>query len=257
MLEVGSRVALVVGVVLSIVGVTPLAHAHDGRDTSFWGYVNSEDIFTPQGANDDAFNGVKVFLSSPRHKSSGSKGECRPGRDENVNGRVWNMFAADGHYYGTADLETSPIRNLHGRGYKVLVSKNIRDNGYTANRNRSQAWGSKVHIITHTNGSAAGVCSSSSPSYFLVIWEHDNDARDDRDLAAALKAELGGPAPGGERMWRETGLAELEANRVYGDAYVELGFHTKPAAQKWLKNRSKYNAYRYGFAMDQYLDYPY
>src|SRR5262245_9876437 len=45
--------------------------------------------FEPQGV---AWNGVKVYLSSPRHASSGSRGEC--GWEENINGRIFNLYAA-------------------------------------------------------------------------------------------------------------------------------------------------------------------
>src|SRR4029453_1966740 len=37
-------------------------------------------------------HGTRVYLSSPRHSSSGSRGEC--GWEENVNGRTANMWAA-------------------------------------------------------------------------------------------------------------------------------------------------------------------
>ncbi|MGH9290197.1 MAG: hypothetical protein ACRD0V_18200 [Acidimicrobiales bacterium] len=67
---------------------------------------------------------TRVYLSSPRHASSGSRGEC--GWEENVNGRTANMWAA------TAD--TSSYQGLAGRDYLVYVSANARDDGYLLNR---------------------------------------------------------------------------------------------------------------------------
>lgn len=121
-------VVLVLAIALGLT-LSSAAVAHDGSDTTKYGIKDRNDKFIPNDG-DQAFNGFKVFLSSPRHRGSGSKGECRnPGREENVNGRKFNWEAANGGYY---KLEWKghkyPLANVHGRGYKVLVSKNLRDN---------------------------------------------------------------------------------------------------------------------------------
>lgn len=236
------------------VGIAP-AQAHDGSNTPTLGYVSQTDNFLPMGANDQAYNGVKVYLSSPRHTDSGSRGECKnPGKHENVNGRRWNKIAANGNHYGTNHDPAFSLRNLHGRGYKVMVSPNTRkSSGYLDNRNLSRNWGAKVHIVTHSNANTG--CNQPT-KYFLTMWKDDNDARDDKDLASGIKSYLGGPTPGTAKMWRSTGLAELSTGAQYGDAYVELAFHDNRASQKWLNNKTLYNAYRYGVAVDNYLNYP-
>ena len=211
---------------------TPPAMAHDGSNTLRLGIANDEDTFSPFGVSDDNFNGFKVFLSSPRHDDSDSRGECtNPGRQENVNGRQWNWMAANGNYYDTVYDPSNHSRNLHGRGYKVHVSRNTKDNGYVANRTMSQNWGAQLHVVTHTNADGSTGCSSESANYFLAEWEHDGNAYDDRDLAQAFHDRMKDVAPGGQNIWRATNLAELETNAPRGDAYIELVFHTKPAAQ--------------------------
>jgi hypothetical protein len=59
-------------------------------------------------SRDVPWNGVKVYLSSPRHASSGDRGEC--GWEENVNGRIFNLYAADLN-------ESDALGTLTTRGY--------------------------------------------------------------------------------------------------------------------------------------------
>jgi hypothetical protein len=89
----------------------------------------------------EAGHGTRVYLSSPRHSSSGSRGEC--GWEENVNGRTANMWAA------TAD--TSTDQGLAGRNYLAYVSANAKDNGFLQNREESNNLGAQVHVPVHTN----------------------------------------------------------------------------------------------------------
>lgn len=227
------------------------AQAHDGGDTNIFGIVDRGDTFAPTGAYDDPFNGFKVFLSSPRHADSGNRGECmNPGRQENVNGRQFGWRAGNGNFYDGAKQPTWSIRNLHGRGYKVFLSRNSKDNGYLLNRDKSRNWGSTVHIITHTN--AAGGCDSNA-SYLLAIWNQDNDRRLARKLGSILNENV----PGSYQNWQSTGLAELSTNATRGDAYIELQFHDNQATQSWLYDKAhKQAAYMYGLALDDRFGYP-
>jgi hypothetical protein len=227
----------------------PPALAHDAADSSPTAVTTAEDRFAPFGQNDDPYNGYRVYLSSPRHRESGRKGECRnPGHEENVNGRRWNWYAANGTYIGDTHAPTSHGRNLHARGYGVIVSPNSRDNGYLQNLSASRNWGSDLHIVTHTNGIAG--CPSSA-SYLLTMWNSGTD----HALAAELGRVLDGGIPGGLRGWAAD-FAELSTNASRGDAYVELQFHDNPVTNAWLYRKTINHAWRYGYAVDRYLGYP-
>ena len=247
---------------LGLLGLAPLlaaglgspVAAHDGNDTQILGLVHTGDRFVPTGPHDDAFNGFKVYLSSPRHAASGNKGECRnPGYQENVNGRQWNWRAANGNFYADNYNTENHLRNLHGRGYKVHVSRNTRDNGYLENRTASRNWGAQLHIVTHTNGTTG--CDTDN-NYLLTLWENDADRYDDRDLANALLTTMNPDVLGPGYLRRNTGLAELETGASRGDAYVELQFHDNQRTQRWIYNNSYRRAYLYGLAVDGYLGYP-
>lgn len=112
-----------------------------------------DDAYDPFGLPGQEWNGQKVYLSSPRHSNSGNRGECfNPGREENVNGRYWNHFAANSNYYNdSVTTSTSEFRNLRSRGYKVTVGANARDDGFLMNQEASNNWGANVHLVTHTN----------------------------------------------------------------------------------------------------------
>jgi hypothetical protein len=163
---------------------------------------------------------TRVYLSSPRHASSGSRGEC--GWEENVNGRTANMW--------TATADTASYKGLAGRDYLVYVSANARDDGYLLNRQESNNLGAQVHIPTHTNANGAG-CGDAA-QYVLVMFK-EGDAK-----SAALKdqllAKLDPVVPGHKNSWNCFGqLAECSANAPHV-AYVELFFHTNKAAADWF-----------------------
>lgn len=113
----------------------------------------------------------------------------------------------------------------------------------------SQNWGSHAHIITHSN---ANVGCHNSINHFLTIYEHAND----HTLAENLEARLNPAVPGSASQRHETVWAELEANRQYGDTYVELQFHTNSSTQAWLHGGSHQAAYNYGVAVDITIGYP-
>ncbi len=210
-----TRLGLVVLLLLSLTSVRP-AVAHDGTASSPEGISGGDFIISPSGGSDDAFNGYRVFLSSPRHADSGSRGECtNPGRQENVNGRFWNWYAANGNSVGTYYDTTNRSRNLHSRGYSVRVSKNSKDNGYLENSQTSANWGSHIHVVTHTN--ALGGCGNAA-DYLLTIWNQAND----HQLADIFRPNLNSAIPGSTTNWQDTGLAELNTNRPLGDVYIEL-----------------------------------
>jgi hypothetical protein len=162
---------------------------------------------------------TRVYLSSPRHASSGSRGEC--GWEENVNGRTANMWAA------TAD--TPSYQGLAGRNYLVYVSANAKDDGYLLNREESNNLGAQVHIPTHTN---ANVGCGDSAQYVLAMFK-EGDANSTR-LRDQLLAKLDPVVPGGRNSWNCFGrFAECSANAPHV-AYLELLFHTNKAATDWF-----------------------
>lgn len=248
--------------ILTMIFAMNPAEAHDDSDTSKYGITGSNDRFSP-GNGDTPFNGFKVFLSSPRHADSGSRGECwNPGRQENVNGRKFNWQAANGGYYKTEWYGQQSVANVHGRGYKVFVSNNQKDDGYLSNRDKSRAWGSDLHIVTHTNSTTG--CNTSN-DYLLTLWNDSND----QDLAASVGPSLNKGFPNvsdgvtgpGKRAKASEFLgwtpAELHTDRPYGDVYVELQFHDNQSTQTWIHNKSNPKAADlYGWAIDNYLNYP-
>jgi hypothetical protein len=217
------------------------------------GITSTNYYFSPSGSTDDPYNGYKVFLSSPRHADSGSRGECRsPGYEENVNGRQFNIAAANGVYM--LDKYTAypndHNRNVHARGYQVAVSRNSHDDGYLDNRTLSRNWGANLHIITHTNATSG--CGSATQNYLLTMYEDSND----QVLASRLRTELDPYVPGSSQLVHRTDLAELATNASNGDAYVELQMHDVQSTQQWIYDTSFTVAYRYGVAIDAYLGYP-
>ena len=253
-------VAVAVGVSALFMSI-PAAQAHDDAATSQYGIVTTHDWFQP-GSGDDASNGFKVFLSSPRHSDSGSRGECtNPGREENVNGRKFNWEAANGGYYAGSWYGKEGLANLHGRGYHVLVSKNPRDGDWIQNRDKSRSWGSDVHIVTHTNATTG--CDAAG-NYLLTLWNDTNDQNLAAEVGPSLNTGFGvgdgvpGPGQRGKAVdilgWTP---GELLTNRPRGDVYVELQFHDNQSTQTWIHDDSKRDAAcLYGWAVDKHLGYP-
>jgi hypothetical protein len=163
---------------------------------------------------------TRVYLSSPRHASSGGRGEC--GWEENVNGRVANMW--------TATADTPSTTGLAGRNYLVYVSANSRENGFLQNREESNNLGAQVHIATHTNANGAG-CGDAAQYLLVMFKEGDANSTALRDQ---LVAKLDPVVPGHWNSWNCFGqLAECSANAPHV-AYVELFFHTNQAATDWF-----------------------
>ena len=164
-------------------------------------------------------NGVRIYLSSPRHSTSGSRGEC--GWEENINGRLVNLEAATGSYgaYGLAD----------DWEYEVVVSGNPHDDGYLQNREASNNFGADVHLVTHSNANGAG-CGDSA-QYVLTMFRSTNS--NSVALANQLATALDPVVPGHKNSWNCDGLAECGALAPHV-AYLELFFHTNPAAENWF-----------------------
>jgi hypothetical protein len=172
------------------------------------------ETFEPRGV---AWNGVRVYLSSPRHASSGERGEC--GWEENVNGRIFNLYAADLNDSGDT---------LSSRGYQTRVSPNSRDDGWRLNRDESDNWGADVHIVTHTN---AYVGCDNTAQYLLVMYK-TGDANS-IGLKDHLLGRLDPQVPGGQNSWNCDNLGECAASAPH-IAYIELFFHTNQAAADWF-----------------------
>jgi hypothetical protein len=187
---------------------------------------------------DVPWNGVKVYLSSPRHASSGDRGEC--GWEENINGRIFNLYAAD-----LNDSET--LGTLTTRGYETRVSPNSRDDGWRLNRDESDNWGANVHIVTHTN--AFQGCGSTA-QYLLIMFK-TGDANS-IDLKNRLLQQLDPQIPGGQNSWNCDNLGECAANAAH-IAYIELFFHTNQAATDWFNGPGTDPEATGGMAASPYL----
>ena len=204
---------------------------------------------------DRAFNGNRVYLSSPTHTDSGSRGEL--GWEENINGRHWNVYSANGNYL-RSEVSTSQYRSLTSRGYKVVVSQNGRNGDFLANRNNSDNWGADVHIVTHTNAGGG--------NYFLVMIDDATNTSMDRTLSSELAVRVGSGTPGSDvestdNSGYASNLGELTALAPY-NAYVELIFHDTQSHVDWLGSGTnwgqavKEHGWRYGWAIDRTLGYP-
>lgn len=192
------------------------------------------------------WNGKKVYLSSPRHVSSGSRGEC--GWEENINGRHWNSYAAS--------VNTGGEGSFWDRKYSVTVSANARDDQYMQNVSSANNWGADVYIVTHTN---ASVGCGNSASYLLVMY------RSTVPNSIALKDELlymDPVLPGGQNNWNCDIYDECLSPNASHRAYVELFFHTNQAAVNWFQDNGAEGSggvnesFRYGMAVDIRLGYP-
>ena len=229
-------VGIAVVSVLALTAGTCKTPPHEISDVS--------ETFEPRGV---AWNGVKVYLSSPRHASSGARGEC--GWEENVNGRIFNLYAADLNVSGDT---------LSSRGYQTRVSPNSRDDGWRLNRDESNNWGADVHIVTHTN---AYVGCDNAAQYLLVMYK-TGDANS-IGLKDRLLGRLDPVVPGGQNSWNCDNLGECAANAPH-IAYIELFFHTNQKAANWfiggLKDPQATGAAeaspQLGLALDEHLGHP-
>ncbi|MGE5102920.1 MAG: hypothetical protein ACM3SX_23280 [Deltaproteobacteria bacterium] len=195
-------------------------------------------------------NGLKIYLSSPRHTDSGSRGEC--GWEENINGRHWNYYAASvntGGGYGS----------FYSRTYDVTVSANSRDDLYTSNVTSANNWGADAYIVTHTN--ANNGCPDSA-SYLLVMYKSNNT--NSIALKNELLTDLDPATPGGTNNWTcdNLGIYECIYVNTWYRAYVELFFHTNSSAVSWFQGNGTegsggvQDAWRYGYAIDHLWGYP-
>lgn len=173
------------------------------------GISEQSETFTPTVP----WNGVKVYLSAPRHASSGSRGEC--GWEENINGRIFNLYASEG---------------LTPNGYEVRVSPNTRNDGWRLNRDESDNWGANVHLVTHTNAFGQG-CGDAA-QYLLVMFKTGN--ANSIGLRDKLIQRLDPQVPGGNNSWNCDQLGECAALAAH-TAYIELFFHTNQAAVDWFQ----------------------
>lgn len=232
------------------VGIVVLSVALLGAGTckeAPYGISDQSETFQPR---DIAGNGVRVYLSAPRHASSGERGEC--GWEENVNGRIFNMYAAD------RAAEINGSETLSTRGYETRVSPNSRDDGWRLNRDESNNWGADVHLVTHTN--AYQGCDNSA-QYLLVMYK-TGDANS-IGLRDELLEHLDPQVPGGQNSWNCDNLGECGSDAAH-IAYIELFFHTNQEASDWFVGPGEdpeatgaLEASPYlGLALDEHLGYP-
>lgn len=207
----------------------------------------------------DGYNGYKVYLSSPTHTDSGSRGEL--GWDENLNGRHWNMIAADTEFRDGA-ATTNRYRNMRARGYSMRVSENSKNGNFIQHRTDANNWGADIYIVTHTNAGGG--------DYFLVMVDDASNTADDRALRTQMATRLGNSVPGSGPVEAEdnspyTGginLGELSSsNAADYVVYNEVIFHDNQTHVDWFGSggdwdEPTFNAWRYGWAVDFMLGYP-
>ena len=213
--------------------------------------ANDVDYTTLPVTGGDNYNGYQVYLASPRHASSGSRGEL--GWEENINGRHWGNYVASGNYYFGAWNPTSQFRNLNSRGYKVRLSANNADGDWMANRTNGNNFGADVYIVTHTNAGGG--------DYVLTMWRNDTNSI---GLSADVLTWASAAVPaGGTNSWNVAGIAgEINSlNNANHVTYLELFFHDNQSHVNWFEGGGgsglgvKY-ASVIGTALDGHLNYP-
>lgn len=192
------------------------------------------------------WNGKRVYLSSPRHTTSGQQGEC--GWEENINGRHWNMYAGTIYTNG---------HSLHDRTYDVQISGNARDGLLTQNVSMANNWGADVYIVTHTN--AVNGCPESY-SYVRAMWR--TGVPNSSGLASELMNDLDPALPGTQSGASCDTLYECVNANASHRSYVELFFHSNSADKSWFQGNGLEGqggvkeSWRYGWAVDIRLGYP-
>lgn len=215
---------------------------------------------------DTAFNGFRVYLSSPRHNDSGQRGEC--GWEENINGRHLNAHAANGVYF--MGVETTPgeygheYRNLRRRGYKSVVGGNSESGGLARNIQRSDNWGADLHLVSHSN--AIGGCPNGG-NYTLAMWREGDEASG-RALAERFAANMDETVPGTrnsgtDRTFSGISLGELRSPDAPYRVFAEVFFHDNPDhVNNWMQAGggdglgAREGSWRYGWSIDGFLGYP-
>lgn len=215
------------------------------------------------------FNGYRVYLSSPTHTNSGGRGEI--GWEENINGRHWNYYAAQGNYVNEVWSSWSG-RNIIARGFHATVSENSRNAQFMAHVDRANAWGADVYVTTHTN-----CCGG---EYLLIMRDDSTSTSLDRKLQedlyyyvgdyVAASGRLGVPgnnAPIADSIddspyTSGRDLGELgSANDAPYNVYSELIFHTSRTQVNWFGSGSNWkevtnSTWRYGAGIDRALGWP-
>jgi hypothetical protein len=225
-------------------------------------YTTSQKIFYNYSERDykDSWNGHRVYLSSPTHTNSGSRGEL--GWDENINGRHWNMVAAATDYRNEV-WSTSRYRNFRSRGYTVAVSENSKNGQFIQHRTDANNWNADVYVVTHTNATPS--------DYFLTMVDKQSNTANDRSLRSNMASKLGEAVPSSRDPIESTdasgytnwsNLGELSStNQADYVVYNEVIFHDNQNHVNWFGKGSDWkqptnNAWRYGWAVDSTLEYP-
>lgn len=210
---------------------------------------NDKDYISLPVSGGQSWNGHLVYLSSPRHADSGNRGEL--GWEENINGRHWNVYVANGSYVMGQSNPTSQFRNLNARGYKVRVSSNQRDNGWKDNRTKSNNWGATVHHVTHTNATQGTYTLAMYRANDQVSIDYANDVADWTNV----------PVPGGRSVFETTGDEINSLNDAPNVVYSELFFHDTQMHVDWFEAGGGAGdgvkwASVIGTALDIHLNYP-
>lgn len=221
-------------------------------------------VYTWEPGEGDPYNGINVFLSAPRHSNSGSKGECANGYEENINGRYHNTQGGGGGYYWE-EPSTSSGRSLIGRGYRVQIGPNPRDDGigWGSGQNGwlSREFGASVHITTHSNGTTG--CPGSA-NHWEVFYSDRNghNAGLANEMHYTYSYQDKHPGSGYYvKHESQSGPGQLfEAGDVDAPhtAYIELAFHDTSAGQDYMYSGAlgAKMAWRMGWAVDVHLGYP-
>lgn len=193
------------------------------------------------------WNGKKVYLSQACHDGNDGVpgGSCITnhgcgGFSENYQSRTTALHAITG--------QQKKRLNLLERGYRVrrgtgTVNQNI---------NRSNNFGSTVHVPIHSNARTEGCGNANNSQHGTLMLYVSTKGK---NCSGKFVNWFGPGSPGtADRRTYRSNLGEL--NSTTGTAcYLESEFHTWGKGVRWLRNEHNYS-WRVGRAIDAHLGYP-
>ena len=118
----------------------------------------------------------------------------------------------------------TPMSNENGPDYMYQAIK------------ESNAWGAKIHYVSHTNGSTTGPTGNGKKQGFLSIYH--SDSANGKKLAQLMVKYRKEIYPYGCNTWGRTDLHELEDTNAYA-VYQEHAYHDNPIDAAWFHEHMK------------------
>ena len=192
----------------------------------------------------DGSNGYKIHVSPAKHSPDNTG--CN-GHPESP----WAQKAAH-------DAAVGAGHDLVARGYSVRLGSG----SFWENKNSSNAWGAHYHIPMHSNAPGSSNGWDCTAPYNLsqgasgTLLMHYPGSVGGSGLSSKLVTTVGPASPGQglDKKIASTCCAEITQTNAKC-AYLESAFHTFGPDKDWLQQHADW-AWRVGWGVDSYLDYP-